>query len=50
MQPDVHILIIGGGLSGLSAALRAKEKGLSCIVLEQATVAAANRLEAAPKG
>jgi thioredoxin reductase len=32
--------VIGAGPAGLSAALRAKEKGLSCVVVEQATVAA----------
>ena len=34
------IIVIGAGPAGLSAALRAKEKGLSCVVVEQATVAA----------
>ncbi|MBS2016949.1 MAG: NAD(P)-binding domain-containing protein [Deltaproteobacteria bacterium] len=36
----VDIVVVGAGPAGLSAALRAKEKGLSCVVLEQATVAA----------
>lgn len=39
-QSDVDVVVVGAGPAGLSAALRAKEKGLSCIVLEQATVAA----------
>lgn len=36
----LDLLVIGAGPAGLSAALRAKEKGLSCVVVEQATVAA----------
>ncbi len=36
----IDVVVVGAGPAGLSAALRAKEKGLSCVVLEQATVAA----------
>jgi thioredoxin reductase len=36
----VDVVVVGAGPAGLSAALRAKEKGLSCVVLEQATIAA----------
>ena len=38
-RPALDLVIVGAGPAGLSAALRAKEKGLSCVVLEQATVA-----------
>ena len=37
---EVDVVIVGAGPAGISAALRAKEKGLAAVVLEQATVAA----------
>ena len=37
---EVDVIIVGAGPAGISAALRARELGLSCVVLEQATVAA----------
>jgi thioredoxin reductase len=36
----VDVIVVGAGPAGLSAALRAQERGLSCVVLEQATVGA----------
>ncbi|MET0922408.1 MAG: FAD-dependent oxidoreductase, partial [Xanthobacteraceae bacterium] len=35
-QPDV--LVVGGGLAGLSAALAARERGASVLVLERAPI------------
>jgi thioredoxin reductase/NAD-dependent dihydropyrimidine dehydrogenase PreA subunit len=44
----VDLAVVGAGPAGLAAALRAQELGLSCIVLEQSTVAAT--LRAFPRG
>jgi thioredoxin reductase/NAD-dependent dihydropyrimidine dehydrogenase PreA subunit len=44
----VDLVVVGAGPAGLAAALRAKELGLSCVVLEQSTVAATIR--AFPRG
>ncbi|MBX3188991.1 MAG: NAD(P)-binding domain-containing protein [Labilithrix sp.] len=38
-RTGVDVVIVGAGPAGLSAALRAQEKGLTCVVLEQATIA-----------
>lgn len=42
-EVDADVVIVGAGPSGLSAALRAKALGLSCLVLEQATLASSIR-------
>jgi thioredoxin reductase len=48
-RPDVvDLAIVGAGPAGLAAALRARELGLSCVVLEQSTIAATIR--AFPRG
>jgi predicted CXXCH cytochrome family protein len=45
---DVDLAVVGAGPAGLAGALRAKELGLSCVVLEQSTIAATVR--AFPRG
>ena len=44
----VDLVVVGAGPAGLAAALRAKELGLTCVILEQSTVAATIR--AFPRG
>lgn len=39
-RESIDVIVVGAGPAGLSAALRAQEKGLSCVVVEQATLAA----------
>jgi thioredoxin reductase len=39
-KEPIDVVVVGAGPAGLSAALRAKEKGLSCVVVEQSSVAA----------
>lgn len=48
-QEDVYdVLIAGAGASGLNAALQAKERGLSCLILEKEKVA--STIENFPEG
>ena len=42
------VLVVGAGASGLNAALQARERGLSCVVLEKAKLA--NTIENFPEG
>jgi thioredoxin reductase len=37
---STDVVVVGAGPAGLSAALRARELGLTCVVVEQATIAA----------
>jgi thioredoxin reductase len=48
MKHGLDLMIVGAGPAGLAAALRAKELGLSYVVLEQATVAAS--IKSFPRG
>jgi thioredoxin reductase/NAD-dependent dihydropyrimidine dehydrogenase PreA subunit len=47
-RDEVDLAVVGAGPAGLSAALRARELGLACVVLEQSTLAAGIR--AFPRG
>ncbi len=48
-EKDIYdILVIGSGASGLNAALQAKERGMSCIVLEKEKIA--STIENFPEG
>ncbi|MCZ6506573.1 MAG: NAD(P)-binding domain-containing protein, partial [Acidobacteria bacterium] len=48
-NPDiVDILVVGAGAAGLNAALAAKDRGLSCLVLEKEKIA--NTIENFPEG
>ena len=47
-EGQLDLLIIGGGASGLNAALAAKDKGLSAVVLEKEKIA--NTIENFPEG
>ncbi len=42
-EESVDLAVVGAGPAGLSAALRAKELGLTCVVLEQSQLAASIR-------
>ncbi len=48
-DPDIYdLLVVGAGAAGLNGALVAKEKGLSCVVLEKGKIA--NTIENFPEG
>ena len=48
-NPDVlDVLVVGAGASGLNAALQAKERGLSCTIIEKGKIA--NTIENFPEG
>lgn len=42
-EGDVDLVVVGAGPAGLAAALRARELGVSCVVLEQGQLAASIR-------
>lgn len=44
----IDVLVVGAGASGLNAALAAREKGFSCLVLEKGAIA--NTIENFPEG
>ncbi len=48
-DPDVYdVLVVGAGAAGLNAALAARDKGMSCLVLEKEKIA--NTIENFPEG